>query len=1160
MTYSNTTVTIRTRWARRILIAVSSLLILIGVAIVLLFTVDLGRFKSNLENYVSETTGRQFVIDGRFEPLIGKTVDLVAEDVRLANADWGTAENIVELERVVVSVDTWSLLSGPIEVLNLEVEGLTLHVEKEPETLQSSWTFGDAPTVPDHDEPREPFELPLWLRQARLQRINVIYGQGWLDAPRKVSVSDANLAADESELLRMDLSGALGDIPIRADGFVGPLQALLDGLGPRWELEVTVGKFIATTQGSFRDLFSAEGPQIHALMQGPLAERVLSVFGLPPLARGPVDITADLTESSEGINLRVEGAFGDLTTDIVGRTDSLRTIGTGDLALDLRGPNVQAIGKLFGAGFLPATEFAIDGAMTLAGDILELRSIVVSAGDTRLEVDGRLASTDVDPDASVTLFASGPEIHDYLPSNLADRIPSGAFELQAIAAGEFQQPGLRELTANLGEHELTIEGNLPATVGMSGLDIAVTAKGPDINQLAGSWVGRDLVAEPYSLNTRISNAGDGFVFEDLNFELTTARVELTGTSGILPNLDGMNLSISLYGRNLRVMMEPWLDVALPAVPFGLDGTIVESDGALQLSNVTYNIDDDARGELEGSTGVLPSLDGLRVTTSVTGPDASRFAELLSELEDTALVPASDFEMGGSFSKIGANWFVDPWTLRIGDSLMEMNGGLGDFSNPAGIDIEFAMSGPDLRRFLPDRSIDVPVPYSITGGMRFGETDIALEEIDLRIAETRAWLDGTVPASAELTDSEFELRIAGPNLARIGRAFDVQNLPAEAYRLEGALKRSGDSYTIDNFVAEVGDNDLSGNLGLEIAPRIRLTGRLESTHLDMAGLRKQSDDVAESDEDTPKPDHVIPDTPLPLQLLDAADVDVSLRLRHLATEQRDIGDVEFKIVIEDDKLHVETGEVVLSNGGTLAATLDLARTAPDHADFHASILADQFNFRAVVDDDGTPITRPRRDLELSLSGSGSTVRDLAISADGSISLLIGEGDIDNTFSDFLMRDMVSQLFSAINPLAKEEKYTRLDCGFLVFDIVDGVARGRAIGLQTDKLSVASLGTLNLATEALDFSFRIKQREGIGISLSGLINPYVKVGGTLASPALQIDTKRGFLTGTVAVLTGGLSVLAQGVWDRHLAKDNYCEAILEALESGEIPVWEGDPDDS
>ena len=52
---------------------------------------------------------------------------------------------------------------------------------------------------------------------------------------------------------------------------------------------------------------------------------------------------------------------------------------------------------------------------------------------------------------------------------------------------------------------------------------------------------------------------------------------------------------------------------------------------------------------------------------------------------------------------------------------------------------------------------------------------------------------------------------------------------------------------------------------------------------------------------------------------------------------------------------------------------------------------------------------------------------------------------------------------------------------------------------------------------------------------------------------------FLSGAFAVFTGGLSILAQGVWDRHLAKEDYCEAIEEALGSGEIPVWTGDSDE-
>ena len=1143
------------RWARRILIAISIVVALIGAAIIIMLTIDLSRFKGNIEDYVTDVTGRQFVIEGRFEPSVGKTVDLVIESVRLANADWGTAENVLELERLVASVDTWSLLSGPIQVLNLEVEGLTLHVEKEPETQQSSWSFGDAPAVADDDESGEPFELPLWLRQARLQRISITYGQGWLDEAREITITDADIFEDSGGLLNIDVSGAIGDNPIRADGLLGPLSALLDGHGPRWELEVSIGKFVTTTRGTFRNLFSLEGPQIDLVMKGPLAERILAESGLPPFASGPVQISGDLDEGPDGIDLRIEGAFGDLTSEIVGRAQSLQTIENLQLSVDLRGPDLQAIGALFDTDFLPSREFTIGGDVTVAGDTLDLQSIVVTAGDARLEVDGQLASTETNPDARLKLSANGTEIRDFLPAALDERIPSGAFDVRAIAVGGLQQPEVRELTAKLGEHEMTIDGTLPAAADMTGLDIAVAARGPDFDQIVGPWADRDISTESYSANARISNNGAGFVVDDLTFELGATIVKFAGTLGTLPTFKGMNGSLTLSGENLEAVMEPWLDVDFPPATFGLDGTFSEAKGALQLSNVTYRLGE-ARGELDGTTGVLPSLDGLKMNTSIAGPDASQFLELLGGFEDDALVPAEAFETQSTISKTSAGWFVNPWALRIGDSRLEMNGALGDFDGAAGIDISIAASGPDLRRFLPNQDIESPVPYEVEGGFRVGVTEIELKEVDVRIGKMTAWLDGRVPTGSELINAEFDLRIAGPNLERAGRAFNIQDLPADPFSFEGSMIRAGQAYSVDKLIAVIGESDISGKLGVEVGPRIRLTGSLESNNLNLTGLLGEDEDSAEQDEDTADGDLIIPNTPLPLEVLDIADIDAILRLRHLVTDYFDVGDVELVILMENDGLHVETGRVSLRSGGTMAAALDLVRTSDELADVQVSVSAEQFSLRPMIDSDGKTIDRPLADLNVAIAASGGTLRELAASANGSISLRQGEGDIDNDFSGYVMRDIFAQVFAAINPMTKKSKYTHLHCAFFEIDIVDGVAKSRALGLQTNELVVASVGTVNLATEALDLSFRIKQREGVGISITGVVNPYIKVGGTLASPALQIDKKRGFFAGTVAALTGGLSILAQGVWDRYLSADNYCQAVIEALESGEIPVWEGE----
>jgi hypothetical protein len=654
---------------------------------------------------------------------------------------------------------------------------------------------------------------------------------------------------------------------------------------------------------------------------------------------------------------------------------------------------------------------------------------------------------------------------------------------------------------------------------------------------------------------QVSNAGAGFVIEDLTFELANGSVVLTGSTGTLPTLNGMDATIAISGEDLQALIEPWLEIALPPVPFGLDGRFIESDGALQLSDVTYYIGE-ARGQLDGTTGVLPSLDGLRLNTSLAGPDASRFVELLGGLQDDALLPARDFETRGSISKTSAGWFVNPWALRIGESRLELNGAFGDLDSPAGIDINIAMSGPDIRRFLPNRDIDIPVPYEVDGGFRIGETDIELKEVDIRVGKATAWLDGRLPIGAAMTNADFDVRLAGPNLERAGKAFNVEGLPPDPFRFEGEMKRDGQAYSVENLVAEVGKNKVSGQFAVEMGPRMRLTGRLDSEYLNLTDLHKQDDNTGETDDDPVVRDRVIPDTPLPLQILEVADVDVGLRMRNLVTNNFGVGDVELNVVMDKDQLHVDTESVSLSNSGTLTASFDLVRTGEKSADVEVSVVAEQFRLRPPIDSDGNPINRPPVDLNLALAASGETMRELAASTNGSISLRQGEGDIDNDFSGYLMRDMFSQVFAAINPLATDSDYTRLNCAFLELDVVDGVARSRAIGLQTDKLAVASVGTLNLATEALDFSFRVKQREGIGISLASVINPYIKVGGTLASPALVIDKRRGFISGTVAALTAGLSILAQGVWDRYLSQDDYCQAVIDALDAGEIPVWEGE----
>ena len=102
----------------------------------------------------------------------------------------------------------------------------------------------------------------------------------------------------------------------------------------------------------------------------------------------------------------------------------------------------------------------------------------------------------------------------------------------------------------------------------------------------------------------------------------------------------------------------------------------------------------------------------------------------------------------------------------------------------------------------------------------------------------------------------------------------------------------------------------------------------------------------------------------------------------------------------------------------------------------------------------------------------------------------------------------------------------------------------LAFKTDKITILSNGTINLNNEALDMDFQSNPSKTLNISASEFINPYIKVVGTLAKPAITLNPTRALISGTAAVTTGGLSILAKAAFDRIKGTQNPCEAVLKA----------------
>jgi len=138
-----------------------------------------------------------------------------------------------------------------------------------------------------------------------------------------------------------------------------------------------------------------------------------------------------------------------------------------------------------------------------------------------------------------------------------------------------------------------------------------------------------------------------------------------------------------------------------------------------------------------------------------------------------------------------------------------------------------------------------------------------------------------------------------------------------------------------------------------------------------------------------------------------------------------------------------------------------------------------------------------------------------------------------------------LFEALNPFAAEEQYTQWNCSVVALDLVDGVGKITGMLLQSEKLMVVGSGEIDLTTEALDIEFNTKPRSGIGVSADMFVTPFVKLSGTLAEPGVGANATGLLLSGGAAVLTGGMSFLYRGLFDRATAQADQCERVLEEV---------------
>lgn len=445
------------------------------------------------------------------------------------------------------------------------------------------------------------------------------------------------------------------------------------------------------------------------------------------------------------------------------------------------------------------------------------------------------------------------------------------------------------------------------------------------------------------------------------------------------------------------------------------------------------------------------------------------------------------------------------------------------------------------------------PVALKGSIALTQDAVAIKQLNAQLGQALAEITGTLATGDGA--SKLELKASGPSLADL-----LTTLPAIAFDASAGASLLPDDITLEPLELTFGDSDLQGSLNVKMADTTAIDATLQSKHLDLKPFQPEPEaeaepqatnspetpplseaELAEADTDEPNGKYMFVDEPLPLDSLQQLDADLDLSIAQLLTRAIELDNIKLDAALHGGDLKAQL-DFITPNGGVAANTLALT-TSGSLPELQALMQVRDIRVNLSAAKDIKIDQLPPTSITIKLDSRGTTAHKLASRSNGYVLLTQGPGLMDDGFLANLSGDILSQLFSAINPMAKDDKYSELECSVIRLDIKDGIAELSELLVQDQKIKIIAGGDIDLHTEKLDLEFNTKPRQGVGVSADMFVTPFVALRGRLASPRLGLNEKGVLLSGGAAVATGGISLLVQGAADRASGGMDRCKMSME-----------------
>lgn len=423
--------------------------------------------------------------------------------------------------------------------------------------------------------------------------------------------------------------------------------------------------------------------------------------------------------------------------------------------------------------------------------------------------------------------------------------------------------------------------------------------------------------------------------------------------------------------------------------------------------------------------------------------------------------------------------------------------------------------------------------------------------------TRIRLEGRIDHPFNFAALSGKLSVSGADLKDL---YDLTGLAlpnSPPYALAAGFSRRGAVVALSGLRGRMGESDLEGDVSIDNS-----SGR-PFVKADLASRRLRLSDAMAIVGGVPKrnarallsPDQklmaarltaehrMLPDSHLDVTRVRAMDARVSYRADRVEAGKTPLRGLSLKVSLDHGVIDVDPLDLSLPQGRLAGSVrIDARRDTPAEA---IDLRLSNGRLESLMAAGPHPAIEGGLYARAKLSGVGDSVRAMAGSANGALTLVIPGGEIRQALAELLGIDATKGLFLLI---AKDQGETPIRCAVADFRATNGVLTARRIVLDTGVVLVNGTGDLNLRDETVNLDLRGKPKKFRLVRIKAPIT----VRGRLASPRIGVDivkaAPQALISAAVGVLAAPLAAILPFV-SPGLAKDADCAALVaEAHDKG------------